>query len=385
MLFGLALSALIAEFALRLVPLIPPDQLLPLPYKYDEIRRISEGDAYIAFDPLLGWTLPINTARKDHDVIYRSNRAGMRADREYTAQPPPGIRRISAFGESFTYCEEVDYSECWTAQLERQLPQTEVLNFGVPGYGPDQAWLRYEREGRDHHSCAVLIGYMTENVNRVVNRFRPFYEPAGGLVMSKPRFLLNGQGLELLPNPASSAEDLLDPEWVEETLGPNDAWYYPGVFVPDPLDWSQLVRLIRTARFNRRSEDREFTYRWAEQLARVYRAQGESFQIAGRILIEFAQRVRWDGATPVVIVFGTDVDSAAVSRGEPKAYAPLLKWLAAENIPTIDVTEAVAQQARRSGLDGLMEHHYTGRGNRVVAEALAREIPRLIAPTCERD
>ena len=55
---------------------------------------------------------------------------------------------MAAFGESFTYCEEVDVSDCWVAQLEHAWAGSEVLNFGVPGYGPDQAWLLAVGESR---------------------------------------------------------------------------------------------------------------------------------------------------------------------------------------------------------------------------------------------
>ena len=38
--------------------------------------------------------------------------------------------------------------------------------FGVPGYGLDQAFLRYLEEGRRFGFDVVLIGFMTENIFR---------------------------------------------------------------------------------------------------------------------------------------------------------------------------------------------------------------------------
>ena len=49
-----------------------------------------------------------------------------------------------------------------------------------------------------------------ENVNRVVNRYRPFYSPRSGVALSKPRFVLEGDGLRLLPNPVSGPGQLDD-------------------------------------------------------------------------------------------------------------------------------------------------------------------------------
>lgn len=380
---GLLAALVAAEVGLRIASPVPREFLLPLPYKRDAVERIAARDAYISFDHDLGWVPTADSTHVGGGITYQANRAGLRSDREYEVSPAPGTRRIAAFGDSFTYCEEVDFPDCWTARLEDGLDNSEVLNFGAPGYGPDQALLRYQRDGRAYGSCAVLIGYLTENVNRVVNRFRPFYEPNSGLVLAKPRFLLGGDGLTLLANPAASAEDLLDPGWVETELGPNDRWYFPGVFVPNPLDRLELVRLARTAAYRRAPGDLEFTAGWADRLAQTYRRQDEPYQVAGRVLIEFARLVRRDGATPVVIVFATRPELEALhSRGE-KDYQPLLDWLAREGIPTVDVDDALVRQVRSSA-DNLIENHYTGRGNRLVAEALSRQLPRLIAPTCDR-
>ena len=44
----------------------------------------------------------------------------------------------------------------------------EFENFGVPAYGLDQAFLRYQREGRPTHPQIVVIGFMEENIFRDV-------------------------------------------------------------------------------------------------------------------------------------------------------------------------------------------------------------------------
>ena len=51
----------------------------------------------------------------------------------------------------------------------------EVLNLGVGGYGTDQAFLKYKLTQKNLDADMVLIGYMTENCNRNVNTYRPFY------------------------------------------------------------------------------------------------------------------------------------------------------------------------------------------------------------------
>jgi len=379
---SLVLALFAGEIGLRVIHPIASQYLLPLPYKRDELRRIAANETYITFDSALGWVPSPGSEHEGGGIVYRANRAGLRAEQEYLPNPSAGVRRLAAFGESFTYCEEADVADCWVAQLEHAWPGTEVLNFGVPGYGPDQAWLRYQQQGRAYHPCAVLIGYMIENINRVVNRFRPFYEPAGGLMLSKPRFLLDGQGLRLLPNPVADPDQLEDPIWVEKTLGPNDQWYFPGTFVANPMDAFQVVRLGRTAAYRRQREDFEFTREWADEVADAYRSQAEAYQVAGRVLVEFARQVRQDGAMPVVVMFGSEIEIRALHDKGQKSYAPLLDWLAWEGIATVDVTENLAQQAGRSGTSKVVENHYRPLGNKTVGLTLSYRLPALTRATC---
>src|SRR5262245_19507134 len=245
--FGIVLCVCVAELVLRVgeggIMMIGgrfgiralSDQLLPLGYDTRAIDALAGGQAYVLFDRELGGVATPGVDWLHDGVRYQNNADGLRGDRTYSAMPAVGTRRISAYGDSFTYCEQVEFQDCWTRGLEQELPNTEVLNFGVPGFGPDQAWLRYQRSGEAWHSCVVLIGHMVENVNRVVNRFRPFIWYGAGPPGAKPRFLLEGDQLVLLPNPVGQPDQLKDPVWVETNLGPHDAWYFPGEFVRNPM------------------------------------------------------------------------------------------------------------------------------------------------------
>ena len=162
------------------------------------------------------------------------------------------------------------WEDCWTRHLENLIPNAEVLNFGAPAYAPDQAWIRYQLGGITRRPCAVLIGHMVENINRVVNRFRPFYSAIeNDIPLAKPRYIMDHGRPVLLPSPARQPADLMDPLWVETNLGPHDAWFFPGTFVANPLDALELVRLMRTAWY-RRSRPESLLYWTPEWAERVY-------------------------------------------------------------------------------------------------------------------
>ena len=379
---GLALAVGCLDLYFRFATPARAKNLLPLPYQQGELSRIARGETYIAFDQQLGWALAPSVTRTLGNASYTSNAVGLRALREYEPTPRPGIRRVAAFGDSFTHCDEVDYPDCWTTLLEGALPNTEVLNYGVPAYGPDQAWLRYQQRGTEYRPCSVLIGYMPENIHRVVNRFRPFYQPETAIVLSKPRYVLAGEGLALLPNPARDPNDLRDVGWVERELGRQDHWYYPGMFASTPLDVLAMGRLVRTTRFRNHIAEPRFAANDEKGLEWAYAEQGEAFEVTSRILIEFAGQVRRDGMTPIVLIFGRENDVIAKRHGEDRVYEPLLERLQQADVATIDLTDALGREARRRSVDSMIDKHYTGAGNRIVAATLADRLPELTRSTC---
>lgn len=376
------ISLILAEIIVRAVQPIPDAQLLPLSYNVEALNRIRDGTGYLRFNQELGWVTGRNALARVGKATYQSNAAGQRAKREYTLAPQPGVLRLAAFGDSFTHCDEVDLSDCWTTRLEEGWPDTEVVNFGVPGYGPDQAWLRYQREGQAYQPCAVLIGYFVENINRTVNRFRPFYEPDDGIPLSKPRFVSDGEGLSLLPNPTTEVDQLLDPEWIETTLGPDDDWYFPGVFAPTPLgDLFDLARVARSAAYR---QSRRAILRGDSRYP-LYFENHEAVEVVERLLLGFARDVERSGATPVVLFFGGRRDSAeAAEETAAPPYLPLVKRLADDGIATVDLGETVIPSVRRRGTDVLFAEggHYSTQGNRLLASTLVERLPELTQGTC---
>jgi hypothetical protein len=385
---AVVLALLLAELGLRFAaPRLPLARVLNGAERGSNIDRLAAGRVTRLFDPDLGWvpTPDFSQYRADERVHYLHNRSGLRADREFAPRPRAGLRRIAAYGDSFTYCTEVELADCWTERLEQLLPDSEVVNFGVPEYGPDQAWLRYQRDGAAWHPCTVLIGHMVENINRVVNRFRPFYQPATGTPLAKPRYVLAGDRLALLPSPAAQPDLLKDPTWVEANLGPQDAWYAPGRLIAGRLDRLELTRWLVTMRYRlERQESLSWGLAWA---ARMYRPGGEAFQVTAAVLEGFAGQVRADGATPVVLVFPTRDEIAARRDGQGRLpHALLLDRLRSAGVATLDLTDYLGEAASSAELADLMapEGHYSPGGNAVVARALADRLPALSAATCNR-
>ncbi len=107
------------------------------------------------------------------------------------------------------------YSDSWDNQLEQELRsqgiEAEVLNFGVGGYGMDQALLRYLSRGVEFHLHIAISGFSIENGLRNLYIFRHFYKQGStGISLSKPRFILTGDELSLVNHPTPMPEEIPD-------------------------------------------------------------------------------------------------------------------------------------------------------------------------------
>lgn len=92
----------------------------------------------------------------DFTTAYVTNSKGMR-DVEHGYEREDDEAVVLAFGDSFTFGEGVPLGKRFTDVIEAQLDDTEVLNFGVPGYGSDQALIYYYLEGRKYEADTVIL------------------------------------------------------------------------------------------------------------------------------------------------------------------------------------------------------------------------------------
>ena len=363
---GLCQGALFALARLRglEVPLAPRFHLDPVPRA--RLERVLAGrEPYYPFDPELGWTVKPNGRLP----LYRANAQGLRGDREYAPAPPPGVVRIGAFGDSFVHGTEVENADVWTARLEALRPGLEVLNFGVGGYGVDQAWLRYRRDGRPFQPQIVLIGYMPENAARSVNRFRPFYAPHQPEPRAKPRFALRDGRLALLPNPLPTLDDyralLADEATVLARIGEGD-YFWEALYRPTPFSWLPSARLLRVAR----AEHAE-TRIWIDG---ALNPRSEAFAVTAALLEAFADDALDAGSLPLVVVFPRRDDFARREGHQPDAWAPLRERFAASGVESLDLIGCFERPRWLHGLVFMKGGHYGPPLHRVVARCLLESL-----------
>ena len=330
-------------------------------------------------DPELGW---INGARISFAGATQSKQR-VRSRRKYAPEPPPGVLRVAAFGDSYVHGDEVRDGEVWSALVEKDCRGVEVMNFGVSGYGVDQAYLRYLRDGRRLHADLVAIGFFPDQLVRNVNVFRPFLAPGTGHQMTKPRFLLEDGALRLLPNPlrdlASYRQLLDDPDRVLGEHAAHDA-YFPRGYRAGPLDFLATVRLGKLAVEHLHTPERP-----PPLVEGRFNPSSEAYAVTLALLEAFIEAARQDGAQPLVVLFPDPGDLHRIRDGKETAYAPLVHDLSAREIPYLDLAASFAAEAPDAKVEELfLKWHYSPRGNAVVARALEAVLDRDSRAQCAR-
>ena len=322
------------------------------------------GKSYLTHSAVLGWTVRPGTSD-----LYRVNAQGIRGDIAYATVPESTVLRIATVGDSFTFCSQVSNERTWQVQLQRLEPRLELLNFGVPAYGIDQAFLRYQREVASYDSHAVLIGFFTENIHRHVNRYRPFYVSSTDVPFGKPRFILESGELSLLPNPLPGRDDyeqlLADPQDVAPRLGERD-YYYESRYHERPLDLLRSVRVLRLAHHKLR----EHLAGRATLIGNRYNERSEAFRVTVALLEAFVTRVQDDGAFPIIVIHVGRRDVERYLRDGTRAYAPLVEHLERNGHELVDMLEPLADAAGSTPLDELFISHYSPIANGVVAQRI---------------
>jgi hypothetical protein len=293
---------------------------------------IDPGGIYFAHSPALGWTIKPNGQAH----IYRSNMHGIRADREYALTPPSGVVRIASFGDSFTHCAEVAVDDSWQRRLELLDSKFEALNFGVDAYGPDQSFLRYVEDGPRFRPHIVLVGFMSENLLRTVSVFRPFYQPRTGAPFTKPRFVLDGPGLRLVPNPIPELVGyrhlLEDTEPTLRRLGTFDHYFQVlnRDFIPARLPTFQILGAVGQVLSGRDPLLPGLRHG-------VYDTSSEAYRVTAAIFDRFHEAVVERGSLPIIVVFPNQADLGRHQRSLPRRYQPLIDEFERKGYAYIDL------------------------------------------------
>lgn len=282
------------------------------------------------YDEFLGWRPLPNLDLVIKGARLTTNAQGFRAAVDLERSSSPGVRRVLVLGDSFTFGEDVADDEAWPAVLDRRLPNADVLNLGVHGYGHDQMLLRLRREGLNLRPDVVLLGFVGVDLTRNRLDFRD---------AAKPRFILRHGSLILESDRVPTRDEVLVREFSRLAL-------------------ADLVSLA--------------AFRWR----RATGTERQHVEALGRALLEtIASEAATAGARPVFLYLPASADLANLGEESPdeRFFSAACRSIG-EREPRLTCGSATAAFATAVARGERLEpgRHWGPAGHRAAAEAAAQ-------------
>lgn len=330
-------------------------------------------------DPLLGWpTKNFLANRTDHDG------ARLSPANEALAEQPVCV---SIYGNSFAYSLEVDDAKAWPNVLAKEL-NCQVKNYGVSGYGVDQALIRFENN-HDDDAVLTILAFYIDDITR--NMMQWFYLTWGDIFTFKPAFSIGEDGrLRLQEIPVNSYETLIQtfetPEEVLKTESylPNQHRFSARVYASFPYSWS-LTLLVRRVVY-------EIDWDKAFSMAPIkdwnhpswYDSpkgpSPEKIDLNTRIIERFIQRCRAKGRACVVLIIPDYLEIGAYQEQGTMISDPVIDPMR-DHAEVWDATKYFAATTQRKGVcyyfgsdRELCEGHFTAEGYALLAHFVAEKI-----------
>ncbi len=327
--------------------------------------RLAE-ERYARYDPELGWVSLPNVALPDMygpGASLHTNARGFRGRAEVAARPPAGKVRAVCSGDSFTLGYGVGDDDTWCARLAALDPRLETVNMGQGGYGVDQAFLWYRRDGAALAPHLHLFTFIDGDFER----------------MRSARFLDYGKPTLTLRDGALAVADV--PAW-------RRPFWVPTVRVREIVKRTKSFELVERLR-RRAGGDAPNVFANAagpEERARIER-------VALAIFAELGALAKTSGGSLVLVYLPTLAD-CRLPR-DPSAPLGGLDWwktigprAAAAGFRIVDVSDAcrplpASEIDRLFFPEGAVQYygavgHYTAYGNAFVATVLAERLRPLV-------
>jgi len=264
------------------------------------------------------------------------NAAGYRGTL-YPLDRTPGKVRLLMLGDSLAFGYGVADEDTSSRQLEQIEPSLEVVNLAVQGYGTDQEFLRFEREGLLFHPDVVILNFCLANDFRDNAATRAIYDGA----FPKPYFTMNEGTLTL------------HEENVRLSLASRIALFLH----QRSIVFNQLQRMARRP-----------PARPADEIA-IEHTPDRALTVA--LLRQFGATARANDLRLIILIYPTLREFIKPSRRPGVILtAPGLQDVTRVDLrPLLESRGINAQTYSEYALDG--SFHATARGHRVVAETIA--------------
>jgi hypothetical protein len=324
--------------------------------------------------PMLGWPSP---------SVFGDERYDGSGSRWIPSFPVSGTEVVSLYGDSYTYAEDVSHEEAWSNVLSRMVGGR-VANFGVGGYGTDQACLRFRGNTDDHAKTAILTIF-PDNVKRNVNQQRYFLSPGPGSIFGlKPIFVLTDDSLRSVPLPEMTYAEFL------ESFDEPRRFFDHEFFLPNtsdgPIRWSfpytqSISKAILSNQIRSWLSGRPGWYGYLRE-----DHPSGALMITARIIQQFVSLAEKRNKKAIIVFLPSRSSYDLYVRSGELAMRPLLNLLKKNDIEAHDLTPGIHQYLSKRSYSSLKvsktsgHPHFNEEGNRLIAELVYQLICKTGIP-----
>lgn len=351
---------------------------LMLLFMFDGVLRIAgcgPKPSPVEFSDTRGWankkSQVVHYSTSEFKVDYDLNSKGLRGPETEYAKPADK-KRILFVGDSFTLGFSVAEKDSFVRVVEADLRanglNVEALNSGTQAYSTDQELCYLIDEGLKYQPDYVVIA---PYLNDVIWNTRGAYSDR-----EKPRFVVNADG-SLKRQPERIADPGEKAWWIRKTAIGN---------LVDTIQRSKLMPLASVGSARIMLED-------APLLASPPADVEESWAVTGKLLADFAARVKAAGAQPIALLvpnkWEIHADEPALaglerSQMNPKAPTDRFQQLCtAAGFAVVDPRATLAAEAAKgTRLYFSKDFHWNADGNHLAAGALLERLtqPDMLGP-----
>lgn len=284
---------------------------------------------------------------------------------------------LSAYGDSFIWGDEVPLSDGWIEQLSRRLG-CRVANYGVSGYGTDQAYLRFLRTVNDK-APTVILGIFPDNIVRNVNQYRPFIGFRLEPFWIKGRFVLDGnQKLQWIAPPQLDAKSYIELHQKPHAFLPQE------YLLPDTHDGPVTIRFPYTLTLMRFAMAQRIWNRLRGQTPwnQFYRPDHASGAVPLTIAIarSFVQEAERRGSRVLIIMMPSAGSFRSLERFGTSDYSPFVTAMTAVGLNVFDPLPALVKALEGQSYCKLFaqettcQGHYGIAGGSILARIVAEKL-----------
>ena len=217
-----------------------------------------------------------------------------------------------------------------------------------------------------------MLCLVTENINRIVNVYRPFYYSKTGLRLTKPRFKILKNKLVLLENSIADEKEIINLKsrrFINQ-IGQNDFWYnrdnYPILLFPysrillNKRMWAELIYKVDDI------DPRPGVNLWENKDAR---------DVMFKILESFIAKVKAEKAVPIIMVIpkAGEVAMKLNTGKDAEGTLKILEFCRVNNCRYFNPIDAFVEHIKSgNAITSLYEGHISPKGNRIIAYQLFR-------------